>query len=189
MTALYLQAAAVLAVSILAFVLVTKVAWPSNVYLYKVWRARIRKVPEQWKRFRDAAYRRRQENVDRYLEIFGGLLALRAQRGAVARQRADAGEAQRRWLDALAEDIDARFAGMQLVAVEYLKTLDAEAVGDIADRLNADIFKGRAPAEELRAFLEEERGLIGGSPEFAADHAQRLTRRFGAYAQERRSPP
>ncbi|HTM69038.1 MAG TPA: hypothetical protein VL426_07135 [Candidatus Binatia bacterium] len=180
MTALYLQAAAVLAISILAFALVTKAAWPSNVYLYGRLRGWLRSRPEAWKRFRDPAYRRRQESVDHYLSIFGSLLVLRAQRDKIARDRREAGDAAARFLDALAEDVDARYQGMQVVAQEYMRGLGAEVVGDIADRLNADLFQGRRPAEDLRAFLEEERALISGSPEFAADHAKRLTARFAA---------
>lgn len=182
MTALYLQAAAVLAISVLAFVLVTKAAWPANVYLFGRFRLWLRGVPERWKRFRDPAYRRRQEAVDRYLQIFGGLVALRAQRDQIGRGRREAGPAETRFLDALAEDVDARYAGLQLVAVEYLRRLEAETVGDIVDRLNADVFQGRAPTADLRAFIEEERELIGASPMLAADHSLRLARRFGAYA-------
>lgn len=178
MTALYLKAAAVLAISVFAFILVSKAAWSSNVYLFGLFRAWCRSRPEAWKRLRDPEYRRRQESVDQYLSIFGGLIALRAQRDQIGKNRTDAGPAATSFLDALAEDVTARYQGMQLVAQEYLRRLDAQGIGDIADRLNADLFAGRASAADLRAFIEEERVLITASPEYAADHAKRMTARF-----------
>lgn len=183
MTALYVKAALVVAISLFAFILVTKAAWPSNVMLFKAFAGWCRTLPDKWKRFRDPAYRRRMEAVDRYENVFGGLVVLVAQRASYQRQRAEArGEFGIRVFDAFIEEADAKIEGLRLIAVEVMRTMDAEAADAVADRINAATFDGRASRDEIRSFLEEERGLIAATPHLAAGHARRLIRRFAHLA-------
>lgn len=182
MTALYLQAALVVAISLAAFLLVTKAAWPANRMLFKAFAAWCRSLPDAWRRMRDPAYRKRRELVENYGGTFGGLLQLRAQRAGYERQRSEAGDFGIRFIDAMVADLDAKIEGMQLIAVELMRGLDADGVAAIAEDLNAKAFAGRAPDDALRSFLEEERELIVRSPHFAVDHVKRLILRFKAYA-------
>ncbi len=179
MTVLYVRAALVVAIALAAFILVTKAAWPSNALIFRAFAGWCRSLPDKWKRFRDPDYRRRMEAVGRYENVFGSLVVLVAQRASYLRQRAEArGDFGTRVFDAFIEEADAKIEGLRLIAVEIMRTLDAEAVEAIATRLNEATFDGRAPIDGLRSFLEEERGLIVASPHLAAGHAQRLIRRF-----------
>lgn len=183
MAALYLKAALVVAISLAAFILVTKAAWPSNVMIFKAFTGWLRTLPDKWKRFRDPAYRRRMEAVDRYENVFGSLVVLSAQRASYQRQRAESrGEFGVRVFDAFIEEADAKIEGLRLIAVEIMRTLDAESADAVADRINAATLDGRASREEIRAFLEDERDLIVSSPHQAAGHARRLIRRFAHLA-------
>jgi hypothetical protein len=180
---LYLKAALVAAVSLFAFILVTKAAWPSNVLLFRAFAGWCRTLPDKWKRYRDPVYRRRMETVDQYESVFGGLVALSAQRMAYQRKR---GEAQGDFgvlvLDAFIDEVDLKTEGMRLIAVEFMRRLGDDGIAAIADRINAETFGGRASAADIRAFIEEERDVIVGSPHLAAGHAQRLIRRFAQLA-------
>lgn len=183
MTVLYVKAALVVAISLAAFILVTKAAWPSNVLIFKAFAGWCRSLPDKWRRFRDPDYRRRMEAVDRYENVFGSLVVLVAQRASYQRQRAEArGDFGIRVFDAFIEEADAKIEGLRLIAVEIMRTLDADALDAIVARLNEATFDGRAPADGLRSFLEEERELIVASPHLAAGHAQRLIRRFAQLA-------
>ncbi len=183
MAALYLKAALVVAISLLAFILVTKAAWPSNVMLFKAFAAWCRTLPDKWRRLRDPVHRRRMEAADRYEQVFGGLAVLVAQRASYQRQLADAkGEFGERVLGAFIEEADAKIEGMRLIAVEVMRTLDEETIGAIADRLNATTFDGRASRDEIAAFLADERSLIVETSHHAAGHARRLIRRFAHLA-------
>ena len=182
MTALYLKAALVVAISLVAFLVVMKVAWPSNVMLFKAFVAWCRSLPETRRRMRDPAYRLRRELVENYGRAFGGLMQLRAQRAGFERRRPEAGEFGQRFIDAAIADLDSKIVGMQYIAVEFMRRLDADGIAAIADDLNAKAFGGKAAPDALRAFLEEERDLIVRTPHFAVDHVKRLIRRFAACA-------
>src|SRR5512142_747953 len=114
MTVLYVKAALVVAISLFAFILVSKAAWPSNVMIFRAFAAWCRSLPDKWKRFRDPDYRRRMEAVDRYESVFGSLVVLVAQRASYQRQRAESqGEFGIRVFSAFIDEADAKIEGLR----------------------------------------------------------------------------
>ncbi|HTK04030.1 MAG TPA: hypothetical protein VL500_00430 [Candidatus Eisenbacteria bacterium] len=184
MTALYLKAAAVLAISVIAFVLVSKAAWPSNVYLFKLWRAWARTLPDKWKRLRDPAYRRRMKAIETYESAFGGLYGLRARRDQLDEQRRDENGALGRWLQRQYAEADVQFEGMKFIAIELMRRMGEEEAAAIAGHLHEVTFEGKVPLADLRKFLEDERAVIERSPHLVVDHVKRLTQRFAQVAAE-----
>src|SRR5688572_1086260 len=178
MTALYLKAAAVLAISVIAFILVTKVAWPSNVYLFGLFRAWLRTIPEKWKRLRDPVYRRRMKAIENYEAAMGGLVSLRARRDNLDLQRGDETGALGRWLDRQYAEADAQYEGMRYVAAELLRRMTDDEASAIAGHLHQVTFERKVPMAELRTFIDEERRIVAQSPHLVADHVKRLVARF-----------
>jgi hypothetical protein len=181
LTVLYVKAGFVLAVSLLAFILVTRAAMPANRMVARSIAAWLRTLPERWRRLRDSAYRARAERIDRYEMVMGGLIVARAERDRTARSLAEvagSGTFGERMFETMRDEASMRYEGITLVAAAYLKDLREPELTDVATHVATSIFSGRVPVDEVRAFLEEERAIAERTPQLMADHAVRLIRRF-----------
>lgn len=187
LTVLYIKAGLVLAVSLLAFILVTKAAMPANRMVARAIAAWFRTLPERWRRLRNPAYRARAERLERYESVMGGLIVARAERDRAARalsEVAGSGTFGERMFETMRDEASARYEGIALVAAAYLKDLREPELTEVATHVAMSVFSGRASVDEVRSFLEDERVIAERTPALMADHAIRLIRRFAHLAPE-----
>lgn len=187
LTVLYIKAALVVAVSLLAFILVTRAAMPANRMVARSIAAWLRTLPERWRRLRNPAYRARAERLDRYEAVMGGLITARAERDRAARalsEVAGSGTFGERMFETMRDEASTRYEGIALVAAAYLKELREPELTEVATHVATSVFSGRASVDEVRSFLEDERAIAERTPALMADHAMRLIRRFAHLAPE-----
>lgn len=185
MDPLIIKAALVVAISVIAFIGVTMLAWKANVEIARRWAGFFRSLPGRWRMLRDPEFRKTVECLSRYDTALGGL------RWAIAHQRV---------LDRKIEEIDAadrsaaRATFAYQAAGEFLAEARRNAAAYFAVQTDEDIallakaqsqdFQGKLPAAVAETFLRSERETIRAVPFEVMRHIERRLEAYAPYFEQ-----
>lgn len=166
-------------IALLAFIVVTVLAWPSNKALWRDLRERRRRLPAPPDPPSRMPVIPKPESVQGYEIVFNLLRFVSIQRDRLEKELAALdGEdtaARRRLERALAESLD-NFSGLRDAAARFLAGLSDEQIAVISGFMSQspEYCDGLVSTEECAAFLRDERRLLAGQSYLAAGHLDRL---------------
>jgi hypothetical protein len=186
------QIIAIFAVSLAAFILVSIMAWPANKMLFRALVGWFRSLPDRRRAKRDPEFRRRQERIAKYDAFVFALVVATAMRNKAEKALAENPNQDPRELrhknrdyrDALDD-----FSEVKTLVAKYLAELTDEDIGAVAEWLSQASYESLVPAEEIAAFLRDERTLAKEHPVMVVGHLERQIKRLGPFYEQRKSRP
>jgi hypothetical protein len=184
------QIIVVFAISLAAFIVVSIMAWPANKMLFRALVGWFRSLPDRRRARRDPEFRRQQERIAKYDAFIFALIVATAMRHKAEKALSeDPNEDPRKMRHKNREYHEALddFSEVKTLVAKYLAELSDEDISAVADWLSRSSYDSLVLAEEVAAFLRDERTLAKEHPVMVVGHMERQIKRLGPLYDQRKN--